>query len=131
MSDSVERKTISDSEAERIHSMQNLDTFLPVVFENGSRVDKLTIICSCCGSEKQPEEIKASGSVLPHSASLNIWGICYECRLITPSAVRLRDDGSMLTRDPGGNWTEGRYAEEKKTGVWTAVKSIISRLIVK
>lgn len=63
--------------------------------------------------------------------SLNLYGVCYDCKLITPMQMRLRDDGTMLTCDPAGNWLEGRYAAVKATGVWPVLKSILSKLVIK
>jgi len=125
------RRSISDEEAARIQSCPALSTIMPIVFDNGAKVDNLLMACSCCGADKTPEDIRVDATITGISAALNLWLVCYKCCLLTPATMRLRDDGTSLVRDPHNFWHEGRYAKEKPVGLISWCKVVLSKLILK
>lgn len=125
------QRSISDEETARIQSYPALSTIMPLVFDNGAKVDYLLMVCSCCGADKTPEDIRVDATITGISAALNLFSVCYKCTLITPATMRLRDDGTMLVRDPQNIWHESRYAAEKPVEVIAWCKFALSKLIIK
>lgn len=130
MIEKPETHTVSDFEAERIQALPALSSFLPIKFENGSTVDGLAINCALCRAELGSDEMKSEVTVNKHNIEVKAYGVCYECKTLTPVNVKLRDDGSMLTLS-NGYWLPGQYAKDKAVGVLAWIKMVLSKLVIK
>lgn len=114
--------TISEEEFSKITSLPTMAQLLPYVFENGSRIDGMTISCSICEGDVPPEH--AHGEIVEYGASATLKAhlLCYDCAVISPFECRLRNDGTLLIKGDN-SWTEARYAPEPGTG--QALKNLI------
>ena len=111
------------TELKEIISLPRFTDILPLVFQNGSKVEDLIAVCSCCGGDVSKENTHVRMNTMEHVVALEGFALCFNCKVITPFALRLRGDGTMLSRGPDG-WNESRYAPENKVGVLSKLKSL-------
>lgn len=78
---------------------------LPVVFENGHRLNELYGHCQKCGHRMEPERFRGSLSrAFAKVAVLSAIGYCEDCNLYSRFHYRFHDDGSR-TGTKNGVWT--------------------------
>jgi|ERR1039457_1641329 hypothetical protein len=106
--------TVSDALADDIEKMPKLSEELPCDF-GGSTITDIQMTCAACGRELGPDTIRGSFQQMAggHAVNLEGYGVCYECRTITPVSGKFHDDGVVIYRAENG-W---------KKEIWTTKKS--------
>jgi len=121
-----EYNPVSSAVAACIDALPLLSVALPFRFDNGSTITGLETSCTSCGklltstSMKGKFELLADGT----AASLNAYGICYDCRTITLIEAKFHDDGTALFKGPKG-WIKCRWKERRPEGFQEAAARFI------
>lgn len=109
----------------RAEELPLLSSLLPLKFANGAEIGGFAYCCAQCKDEIGPESIRADITALnPHVYNLEAYGLCYECKLISPLSARLADDGSMLLLKASG-WSPARWGKEPRPGIISRIKSFL------
>lgn len=112
-----EFNSVTPNVAEHIEALPLLITALPYQFGD-SVIDHLNVSCACCGKTLEPDiirgkfEIKAKGA----TASLLAYGLCFDCRTITPIEAKFHNDGTALFKGPNG-WSQRRWDVSRRNNV--------------
>lgn len=118
---------IDPANAANIEALPLLSTVLPYQF-GSSTLEYVSAACACCGMALESDtirgkfETKAKGA----TATLVAYGICYNCRTITPLEAKFHSDGSALFKGPTG-WAEKRWTEIRPEGVKAMITGLVQR----
>lgn len=85
--------------------MPSICSQLPLHFANGFRLEGFEGSCSICNTPIKP--VNLHGSIVRPFESVAIIeaiGICLPCKIAVPFFMRVKDDGTIESRDSKGNW---------------------------
>lgn len=108
---------VSPSVTAGIDALPLISGALPYRFENGSTITDLDTYCASCGKLLPSTSMKGKFVLIAGgtAASLDAYGICYDCRTITLVKARFHDDGNGLFKGPKG-WSKCRWKEKRPQG---------------
>lgn len=112
---------------QKVDRLPILASLLPYRFWNDTTFDSIETLCEKCKKEIGPSLMRGQITETNRSViSLEAYALCYDCKIITPVVpLRIRDDGSMLSKTPGG-WKESRYTPEKTIGLLGQLITLIT-----
>ena len=101
----VNTRELNEDEHSTILSLPWLDFILPIRFENGTEINEYHTDCPKCARVIKDTQIHATVTFSnDNSTALKLWSVCHDCKMIIPSEVRVRDDGSCLSKMGDGDW---------------------------
>ena len=102
---------LDNAKRSEIMSLQAISQVLPYKFAGGdARIDELTMTCSTCCKEIGPDHIKAEFTARGDMADLKGYGLCYDCKTVTPMVAKFSADGSCLLFN-GSSWVKGQWGK--------------------
>lgn len=125
------QQVVGDDVAEQIAALPAITEFLPIRFANGNSVGKFTLRCGCCMRDLEPENIRVD--IKQQSGigmAAEMWGICWECKTLTPGKVRFKDNGTFLTYSEQAGWSERKYGADRRQGSISLAFSILKKLFL-
>lgn len=107
-----------------VEGLPHISASLPYRFPNspGAQIEGLALKCAGCGAELS--DIRGRFTEHSHNVSLNMYGICYGCKTITPSENRYSADGSSLHKS-GAGWVKGTWGSKKQKGWVGKIKTLL------
>lgn len=115
---------VGEELSNKILAMDPISAQLPHTFHNGCMIEHITIKCAACSAELDAGKINGEWDIREHSAAIKGYGVCYECRTITPVEFRLDDEGGTMSKDIAGNWHTGTWSEKRNI-----FNSLISKIV--
>lgn len=99
----------------KTYHMPTICSQLPLRFENGHVFKQFEGTCSGCGRKVEAKDLHGSiVQPIKSVAVIDAVGFCRSCEIFVPFFNRVKDDGTILTRDSGGNWVTGWVKVEKE-----------------
>lgn len=114
---------MTDQEFDKINSLQPLSEILPIIFLNGSQVNGIATRCSVCKKDISPENTNTDMVTFEHCIALEAYSICYDCHMITPTRMRISDDGNMLVAKGDGTWLKTSYVT--RPSAWSSFRTLL------
>ena len=103
---------LADGQAATIMGMPVMDSFLPIRFENGAQIKTVSVLCAGCGKTIGATEMRTELKRVDGSAMVEGFGLCYECKTVSPFLFEFRDDGSYRYKDAKGKWVTLKYGSK-------------------
>jgi len=102
---------VGNDVAERIQQLPLLTESLPYTFADGGKLNEIGFNCGGCNKPLSSHEIhgtmeeKMNGTV----AALTGFGVCYECRTLSPIEAKFYADGTSLHKKDN-SWVQERWS---------------------
>ena len=98
-----------------IESLPKLNTLLPYTF-NGGTIEDIGMCCGSCQktiltSLMHAEIINQAGG---DAAKVSAWGVCYECRKLTPMSAIFQTEGVVIFKTEKG-WQKKSWGSPEKS----------------
>lgn len=104
---------------------------LPIVFNNGARLDVYEACCGVCDKYVPPGDFRGSITYpIPSVAVVEALAGCVECNTITHYLHRVRDDLSLQWQESNGEWVTAKMrARGRKDRMMLWLKNAKRRLL--
>ena len=90
------------------------------------KLQSISISCSQCKKDIPQNHSYGLLAECAHNTNLEAYGLCVDCKLITPVTCRFRDDGSYLIKSSDG-WKERFSTNFSKQKKYTVVNKLTIR----
>jgi len=108
----METVPLAPEQESKIKSLPSLSEYLPYTFNDGNGIiDHLSLDCAKCGALIMPDNIKGQFETNNQGmAEIEGYGMCHNCRTVTPVAAKFSSDGTYLANE-GSGWTKKRWGK--------------------
>jgi len=123
-----EDERVGNDLAERIKQLPLLTESLPYFFPDGGKLNEIGFNCGGCGRPLSSHQIhgtieeKMNGT----TAALVGFGVCYECRTMSPCEVKFFSDGTSLHKKDT-TWVKERWSPVRHSLIHRAMLYIYAR----